>query len=191
MSTVSRPACRVVLGMPCQKAVCAVSRKPCRTCRPCRQSSRTAQLGNQKCYHLGGSGVDCSRMASTMSGVSAFKAMSAVSCDCFSRVSYARFGRVADEHWSFVSCLNIATGSGSCRVRPRHSCKRGRHRGPSPSSRQSRALVCRPPQQSDRASDRFRQTPPPSPEVRVRVCASQLQVALLQFFSISISINIA
>ena len=42
VSTVSRPACRVVLGMPCQKAVFAVSRKPCRTCRPCRQSIRTA-----------------------------------------------------------------------------------------------------------------------------------------------------
>ena len=42
--------------------------------------------------------------------------------DYFSRVSYARFGRVADEHWFFVSCLNIATGAGPFRVRPRHSC---------------------------------------------------------------------
>ena len=39
--------------------------------------------GNQKPYHLGGSGVDCCRMASTVSAVSAFKAVSAVSCRLF------------------------------------------------------------------------------------------------------------
>ena len=45
--------------------------------------------------------------------------------DYFSRVSYAWFGRVADQHRVFVSCLNISTGSGPCRVSPRYSCKRG------------------------------------------------------------------
>ena len=42
--------------------------------------------------------------------------------DYFSCASYAWFCRVADEHRSFVSCLNIVTGSGPCRVQPRHSC---------------------------------------------------------------------
>ena len=40
--------------------------------------------------------------------------------DYSSRVSYFRFGRVANEHQTFVSCLNSATGSWPCRVTPRH-----------------------------------------------------------------------
>ena len=87
--------------------------------------SAVYQDGNwviRKRYQLGGSGVDCSRMASTVSAVSAFKAVSACRVDYFGLVSYARSGRVADEHRFFVSCLKIATGSGPCRVRPRHSC---------------------------------------------------------------------
>ena len=122
-STVSRPACRVVLAVPCQKAVFAVSRKPCQTRRPCRQSP----VGNwviRKSYHLVGPGMDCCRMASTVSAMSAFMAVSAVSCRLFQRVSYARIGRVADEHRLFVSCLNISTGSVPCRVRPRRPCNR-------------------------------------------------------------------
>ena len=44
--------------------------------------------------------------------------------DYSSRVSYFRFGRVANEHQTFVSCLNSATVSGPCRVTPRHYCNR-------------------------------------------------------------------
>ena len=47
VSTVSRLACHVVLGMACQHAMFAVSRRPCQTQRPCRQS-QAGRLGNQK-----------------------------------------------------------------------------------------------------------------------------------------------
>ena len=82
VSTVSRLACLAVFGMPCQKAVFAVLRKPWQTRRPCRRSQVGHRVIRKSC-HLGGSGVDCCRMASDVSGVSAFTAVSAASCRLF------------------------------------------------------------------------------------------------------------
>ena len=70
----------------------------------------------RKRYHLGGSGGDCSRMCQPS------RPCRPCRVDYFGRVSYARVGRVAGEHRFFVSCLNIASASGPCRVRPWHSC---------------------------------------------------------------------